>query len=107
VVATGTAQLAGTLQLALGPQANRPGTYTLLAASSIAGSFSNVTFSGPVPVSYTVSYVPAGAPTSVQFTIVTPPPFIPTPVPTLSTRLMGALMLGLLWMGGAALRRSA
>jgi hypothetical protein len=43
----------------------------------------------------------------VQFTIVTPPPFIPTPVPTLSTRLMGALMLGLLWMGGAALRRSA
>lgn len=66
VTVTGAATLAGTLEIALDPSAT-PGSYTILtAASGITGTFNTVTFTGKTP-SYTISYLPAGAPTYVQF----------------------------------------
>lgn len=63
----GTASLAGILEMTLDPAAP-PGTYTILTASSLTGSFNTVTFTGVAPVNYSVSY--AGSPGKVQFTLV-------------------------------------
>jgi len=103
IVVAGTVQLAGTLELNLGPGAGLPGSYTVLTAPSVTGAFSSVTFTGgAAPSNYSVSYLPAGAPNSVQLTILAP-----TAVPALNTWLLCALACGLLWMGAPALRRSS
>lgn len=65
VAVTGAASLAGTLQIALDPSATR-GQYTLLTSSGITGTFDSVTFTGATP-NYTLSYLPIGSPTYVQF----------------------------------------
>ncbi len=65
VSVTGSASLAGTLEIALDQNA-QPGTYTILNSSGITGAFGAVTFTGAVP-NYTLSYLPVGNPTFVQF----------------------------------------
>jgi hypothetical protein len=67
VAITGPASLAGTLELDIDSEAS-PGNYTLLTSSAITGTFDSVTFTGRSP-DYTLSYLPAGAPTYVQFTL--------------------------------------
>ena len=68
VAVTGTASLAGTLEINL-EAGYAPGQYTLLTSSGITGTFDSVTFSGETPKTFTVAYVPVGAPTSVQLTV--------------------------------------
>jgi hypothetical protein len=65
VSVTGPASLAGTLEIAL-DQSAQPGLYTILNSSGITGAFDTVTFTGAVP-NYTLSYLPVGNPTFVQF----------------------------------------
>ena len=65
VSVAGFASLAGILEINLGPNAN-PGTYTILNSSAITGVFDFVTFTGPTP-NYSLSYLPIGNPTFVQF----------------------------------------
>lgn len=66
IAVNGSASLAGTLQIDLDPNAAQ-GTYTLLSASQgITGTFDTVTFSGATP-HYSLSYLPIGNPTFVQF----------------------------------------
>lgn len=68
VAVNGAATLAGVLEINLDSSA-QPGTYTILTATSITGTFSSVTFTGTdgrTP-NYTLSYLPNGAPTFVQF----------------------------------------
>ena len=65
VAVTGAASLAGTLEIDLDPSAI-PGTYTILTSSAITGTFDSVTFAGTTP-NYTLSYLPIGNPTFVQF----------------------------------------
>jgi len=105
VAATGAAQLAGTLEIDLGPTANQSGTYTILTASAVTGTFGSVTFAGAMPASYSVAYLPLGAPTSVQVTIVSAGA-TPAPVPTLNTWMLIGLTFGLMGWGAFALRRS-
>jgi len=65
VAVSGSASLAGNLEINL--DANAPiGTYTILTSSGITGTFDSVTFTGKTP-NYTLSYLPVGAPTYVQF----------------------------------------
>ncbi len=71
VAVTGPASLAGTLEINLDSSAT-PGSYTLLTSSSITGIFDSVTFTGLTPT-YTLSYLPVGAPTFVQLNITTTP----------------------------------
>jgi uncharacterized repeat protein (TIGR01451 family) len=61
------------LEIDLDPAANTPGTHTLLTSSGIAGTFAAVTFVGATPASYTIAYLPVGAPTSAQLIISSPP----------------------------------
>jgi hypothetical protein len=61
----GSASLAGALEIALDQNA-QPGTYTILISSGITGTFDTVTFTGAIP-NYTLSYLPVGNPTFVQF----------------------------------------
>lgn len=103
IAATGTAQLAGTLELHLGSAARRAGSYTLLTASALAGTFDAITFAGPRPERYTISYLTDGTPASVQLTIPPPPA---TPVPTLNTWLLWVMMFGSLLLGAFAIRLS-
>lgn len=65
VVVNGSATLAGTLEINLDSTA-QPGQYTLLTSSGITGTFDSVTFTGQTP-NYTLSYLPVGAPTYVEF----------------------------------------
>jgi len=66
VAVTGPASLAGTLEIHLDPS-TKPGKYTLLTSSGITGTFDSVTFTGTgTTPNYTLSYLPAGAPTYVQ-----------------------------------------
>jgi autotransporter-associated beta strand protein len=67
VAVSGAASLAGNLDIALVP-AVTSGTYTyeVLTASGITGTFGSVAFTGVTPGQYAVSYLPDGAPTSVQ-----------------------------------------
>ncbi len=62
---TGPASLAGILEINLDSNA-APGTYTVLTSSGITGTFDSVAFTGTTP-SYSLSYLPIGAPTFVQF----------------------------------------
>ena len=40
----------------------------MLSSSGVSGTFGSVVFTGGTPASYTLSYLPAGAPTYVQLT---------------------------------------
>lgn len=68
VAVTGAAALAGTLQIDLDPNTHT-GAYTILTSSAITGTFDAVTFTGTngKTPKYTLSYLPEGAPTFVQF----------------------------------------
>ena len=72
VSVTGPAILAGTLEINLDPS-TPPGTYTILTSSGITGTFDSVTFTGATPL-YTLSYLPIGSPTFVQFDFLGFPP---------------------------------
>ncbi len=65
VSVAGPASLAGVLEIDLDSTA-LPGQYIVLTSSAITGSFDAVTFTGIVP-NYTLSYLPVGNPTYVQF----------------------------------------
>jgi hypothetical protein len=64
VAVTGSATLAGILEINLDSN-TAPGNYTLLTSSGITGTFDSVTFAGGKTPNYTLSYLPAGAPTHV------------------------------------------
>ncbi len=84
VSVTGAASLAGILQIEIDSNAT-PGTYTVLTSAGITGTFDSVELTGTIPNSYSLSYLPIGAPTFVQFDFLSyPPP--PPPNPTLSTQ---------------------
>jgi hypothetical protein len=72
VLVNGPASLAGTLEIHLDPNTS-PGSYTILNSSAITGAFDLVTFTGPTP-NYSLSYLPDGNPTFVQFTLLPAPP---------------------------------
>jgi hypothetical protein len=74
VAVTGAASLAGKLEVELDSNA-QTGTYILLTSSGIAGTFDLVSFTGETP-NYTLSYLPIGAPTFVQFDFLGYPPSI-------------------------------
>lgn len=65
VAVNGSATLAGTLEIDLDSHA-QTGQYTLLTSSGISGTFDSVTFTSGQTPDYTLSYLPAGAPTYVQ-----------------------------------------
>jgi uncharacterized protein with beta-barrel porin domain len=67
VSVTGAATLAGVLEIDVDPSAT-PGTYTVLSSSNLTGTFDSVAFTGTTP-SYSLSYLPIGSPTFVQFTL--------------------------------------
>lgn len=77
VTVTGSASLAGTLEIDLDPNAI-PGTYTLLTSSGVTGTFDFVTFTGTTP-NYLLSYLPIGNPTFVQFNFLGYPPLLEPP----------------------------
>jgi uncharacterized protein with beta-barrel porin domain len=60
----GAASLAGILEIDLNQAI--PGTYTLLSSSGLTGAFDSVAFTSATPA-YSLSYLPIGAPTFVQF----------------------------------------
>lgn len=72
VSVTGSALLAGTLEINIDPDA-QPGTYTILTSSGITGAFDAVTFTGATP-NYSLSYLPIENPTFVQFDFLGYPP---------------------------------
>lgn len=72
----GTASLAGILEIDLDPNAT-PGQYTVLTSSGITGTFDAVAFTGTTP-NYSLSYLPIGAPTFVQFDFLGFGPSFPT-----------------------------
>ncbi len=86
VSVTGSASLAGTLEIAL-DQNTQPGTYTILTSSGITGTFDTVTFIGTVP-NYTLSYLPAENPTFVQFD------FLSYPTPSLKRKKFRKVLAG-------------
>ena len=53
-----------------------PGTYTILTSSGITGTFDSVTFTGATP-NYSLSYLPIGNPTFVQFDFLGYPSILP------------------------------
>ncbi len=63
--ATGTAELAGRLEMDI-DLAAPTGAYTVLTSAAIIGSFNSIAFTGITP-KYAISYLPDGAPTYVQF----------------------------------------
>lgn len=65
---TGTASLAGVLEIDIDP-AVKNGSYVLLTSSGITGTFDSVVFTGATP-NYSLSYLPVGNPTYVQITII-------------------------------------
>jgi hypothetical protein len=77
VSVTGSASLAGTLEIDLDPSA-QPGTYVILTSSGIVGTFDSITFTGPTP-NYSLSYLPIGSPTFVQFNFISFSPSILEP----------------------------
>ncbi len=77
VSVTGPASLAGTLEIDLDPNA-KPGNYEILTSSGITGTFDSVTFTGTIP-NYSLSYLPIGNPTFVQFDFLG----YPTPAPSI------------------------
>jgi hypothetical protein len=87
----GSASLAGTLEIALDPNA-MPRTYIILSSSGITGSFDAVTFTGTVP-NYTLSYLPVGNPTLVQFDFLGYPDPLP-PVSPLNKKKFRKVLAG-------------
>jgi uncharacterized protein with beta-barrel porin domain len=81
VSVSGPASLAGTLEIDLDPNAT-PGAYTVLTSSGITGTFDSIELIGTIPSSYSLSYLPIGAPTFVQFDFLNDP----SSTPTLSTQ---------------------
>lgn len=79
-----SASLAGTLEIDLGPNV-QPGSYVILTSDGITGTFDTVTFTGTTP-DYTLSYLPLGNPTFVQFDFLGFPSTGPNP----PTNLVGA-----------------
>lgn len=71
VAVTGTASLAGTLEAGIASN-TVSGKFTVLTSSAITGTFSNLRFTQTTPAQYTVSYLPAGAPTRVELNVVMP-----------------------------------
>lgn len=73
VSVTRGATLAGTLEIQFDANAV-PGTYVILTSNGITGTFDNVNIisSGPTP-EYTISYLPEGSPTYVQFSFTNVP----------------------------------
>lgn len=76
VSVTGSTSLAGILEIDLDPNAI-PGTYTVLTSSDITGTFDSVAFTGTIP-HYSLSYLPIGSPTFVQFDFLGYLPAFPT-----------------------------
>lgn len=76
VSVTGSASLAGILEIDLDASA-LAGTYTVLTSSGITGAFDSVAFTGTTP-NYSLSYLPIGTPTFVQFDFFGYPPSHPT-----------------------------
>lgn len=72
IAVAGGASLAGILEINL-DSSTQPGQYILLTSAGISGSFDSVSFTGPTP-NYTISYLPAGAPTYVQLNLSSNPP---------------------------------
>jgi hypothetical protein len=73
VAVTGVATLDGKLEVNLDPAAaNTMASYTILSSAGITGIFASVTMTGSTPTSYSVSYLPIGAPTFVRLDIVGP-----------------------------------
>jgi hypothetical protein len=80
VVVTGAASLAGVLEVNVDSSAV-PGQYTILSSSGITGTFNAVTVTGTATSpNYTISYLPAGAPTFVQFNLLATSVDIPATV---------------------------
>lgn len=79
----GAASLAGTLEFDINPN-TQTGSYVILTSSGITGTFDAVTFTGETP-NYTLSYLPAGSPTFVQFDFFG----FPSPAPNPPTGLVG------------------
>lgn len=75
VTVTGSASLAGILEINLDPNA-KAGKYILLTSSGITSTFDSITFTGTIP-NYSLSYLPIGNPTFVQFEFLSPPPSPP------------------------------
>lgn len=73
VSVNGPASLAGILEIDLDPNAV-PGPYTVLTSSGITGTFDAIEFTGTIP-KYSLSYLPFGAPTFVQFDFLGYSPF--------------------------------
>lgn len=65
VAVSGSASLAGALEINIDPSAT-PGQYTLLTSAGISGTFDAVTITGVPAPNYSISYLPVGAPTYVQ-----------------------------------------
>lgn len=76
VAINGAATLAGILEMDVDSNA-QPGTYTILSSSGITGTFDSIIFTGATP-HYTLSYLPAGSPTFVQFDFLGFGPLPPT-----------------------------
>jgi hypothetical protein len=76
VAVTGSASLAGILEIDLDPNAT-PGSYVVLTSTGITGTFDSVTFTGPTP-NYSISYLPIGSPTFVQLDFSAFAPAAPT-----------------------------
>jgi hypothetical protein len=77
VSVVGPASLAGTLEIDLDPNAV-PQTYVILTSSAITGTFDSVVFTGTIP-NYSLSYLPIGNPTFVQFDFLGYPPTVQPP----------------------------
>ncbi len=99
VAVTGNAALAGNLEIQLDPAANHSASHTVLSAAGITGTFNSVTFTGATPAGYSLSYLPAGAPTSVQLNIVGAGATV-QPIPTLDrwALLLLSGLIGIAWM---------
>ncbi|MBS0620897.1 MAG: autotransporter domain-containing protein [Verrucomicrobia bacterium] len=80
VSVSGTASLAGTLEIEIDANAT-PGPYTVLTSSGLTGTFDTVSFTGVTPL-YSLSYLPFGSPTYVLFDYLGNI----SPFPTLSTQ---------------------
>lgn len=77
VAVTGPVSLAGTLEIDIDPITTPGGIYTILTSTSITGAFDSISFTNGSAPQYTLSYLPIGAPTYVQFEFLGNPVDIP------------------------------
>lgn len=87
VSVNGPASLAGTLEIDLDPNAT-PGAYTVLTSSGITGTFDSIAFTAATP-NYSLSYLPMGNPTFVQFDLLGMLNDPPSPLTLSTQRLRG------------------